>query len=109
MSDIAISPMPLMPAAPGGALPATPASSTAAAVEKAAKSFESVLLERLMEEMQRTVPDDGLLDSPAVAQSQSMMWMFLSQDIAANGGIGLWKDLARQFAPAAKPAVEAAK
>ncbi len=38
------------------------------AAEKAAKDFESVLLYKLMEEMNRTVPESGLFESGATRQ-----------------------------------------
>jgi Rod binding domain-containing protein len=68
-----------------------------AAVEKAARDFESVLLHRLFEEMRRTIPDSGLLESGANDQVQGMFWMYMAQDVAAKGGIGLAKELTLQF------------
>jgi Rod binding domain-containing protein len=68
-----------------------------AAVDKAASDFESVLLHRLFEEMRRTIPESGLLESNGNEQIQGMFWMYMAQDVAAKGGIGLAKELARQF------------
>ncbi|MCX5682513.1 MAG: rod-binding protein [Planctomycetota bacterium] len=67
------------------------------AVEKAARDFESVLLHRLFEEMRRTIPDSGLLESGTNDQVQGMFWMYMAQDVAAKGGIGMAKELTRQF------------
>jgi len=63
----------------------------------AARDFEAVLLHRLMEAMRQTVPEAGLLSSPATRQMESLFWFYLSQEVARKGGIGLWKDLARNL------------
>jgi Rod binding domain-containing protein len=68
-----------------------------AAIEKTARDFESVLLYRVFEEMRRSVPDSGLLDSGSSDQVQGMFWMFLAQDVASKGGLGLAKELTRQL------------
>ena len=68
-----------------------------AALEKTARDFESVLLHRVFEEMRRSVPESGLLDSGTSDQVQGLFWMYLAQDVAAKGGIGLAKELSRQF------------
>ena len=82
------------------------------AVEQAAKGFESVLLEKLMDSMQETIPDSGLLGDGTSKQVQGMFWSFLAQDMANKGGIGLWKELYRQWTQhgaAAPPATGAAE
>ena len=61
--------------------------------EEAAKDFESVLLNQLMQEMSRTIPDSGLTSSGASKQIQSMFWSFLAEEVADNGGLGLWRDI----------------
>lgn len=63
---------------------------------QAAKDFESVLLHQVLREMRKTVPDSGLLSDGTSEQMQSMFWMFLSQHMADQGGLGLWKDIYRQ-------------
>ena len=68
-------------------------------VEKVAHDFESVLLQKVFEEMRRTVPESGLLESPESEQIQGLFWTYLAQDVADKGGIGLWKELARQLQP----------
>jgi len=64
---------------------------------QAAKDFEAVLLNKLMEAMQATVPESGLLEDGTSKQIQSIFWSYLSQDVADKGGMGLWKDLYRQL------------
>jgi len=66
---------------------------------QAAKDFESVLLYKVMEEMKRSIPESGLLDSGATQQVQDMFWFYLAQDVCQKGGIGLWRQIAAQFQP----------
>ena len=61
-----------------------------AAVE-AAKGFESVLLGKLMESMKATIEESGLFDDGASGQVNDIFYMFLAEDLAKRGGIGLWK------------------
>ncbi|MCP4377247.1 MAG: hypothetical protein GY794_13860 [bacterium] len=79
--------------------------------EQAAKDFESVLINQLMQEMARTVPDSGLTSSSVSKQIQGMFWSFLSEEVADNGGMGLWKDIQKYCLPsetadASAPTVE---
>ena len=67
------------------------------AIEKTAKDFESVLLQKIMEEMRQTVPDSGLLECDSNDQIQGIFWMGMSQELGKQGGLGLWKQLARQM------------
>lgn len=66
-------------------------------IKKLAKDFEGVLLHKVMDEMQKTIPDSGMFSSAATKQMKGMFWMFLSQSVADNGGIGLAKQLTRDF------------
>ena len=65
--------------------------------EKIAKDFESVLLYKLMEQMQRTVGESGLLSSGISKQVKGIFWFYLAQEVADSGGLGLWKDIYRQI------------
>lgn len=81
-------------------------------IEKAAKGFEAIFLNKIFEEMERTIPKSGLLDSAITKQVQGMFWFYLAQDMADKGGVGLWKDIQKQmmtqYSPSAetKPTVE---
>jgi flagellar protein FlgJ len=66
-------------------------------IRQAAHDFESVLIQRMMEDMRRTVPESGLLDSGVTDQVQGLFWMYLAQDVSNKGGLGLWRELERQF------------
>ena len=66
---------------------------------RVAKDFESVLLNKLMEAMQATVPESGLLEDGTSKQVQAIFWNYLSRDVADKGGMGLWKDIYRQLSP----------
>ena len=73
-------------------------------IEKAAKDFESVLIHKLMEEMSRTVGESGLLGDGITKQVQGMFWMYLSQEVAQQGGLGLWKNIQTDMKSAAQAA-----
>jgi flagellar protein FlgJ len=80
-------------------------------LQRAARDFESIFLHKIMEEMRRTVPESDLLDSGMGDQVQGMFWFYLAQDMADKGGLGLWKELARQVQqmtgdPSPQPKVE---
>ncbi len=66
-------------------------------LKEAAEGFESVFLEKLLQEMRKTIPKSGLLDSPISDQMNDMFWSFLSKDLAKNGGIGLSGEVYRQM------------
>ena len=73
------------------------------AAMQAAKDFESVLLNKLMEAMQRTIPESGLLGNGITKQVQGLFWYYLSQEVADAGGTGLWRDIYRDITGAAPP------
>jgi Rod binding domain-containing protein len=58
-----------------------------------ARDFESVLLTRLMDQMKDTIGDWGFEKDGSSSQIQGIFWLYLSQDVANNGGMGLWKDI----------------
>ena len=65
--------------------------------KKIARDFEGVLLNKVMEEMRNSVPESGLLEDESSKQTQSLFWMYLSQDVANKGGLGLWKQIYEQM------------
>jgi len=69
------------------------AGSSEAQKEKFAKDFESVFISKLLDEMKNTVGDWGLEKDSVTKQVNGMFWMYLSQDMANNGGFGMWKDI----------------
>ena len=69
-----------------------------AAIERAAKDFESVLLGKLLESMKDSVGDWGGMTDGVGKQVYDIFWQYLAKDIADNGGIGLWKDIQRSMA-----------
>jgi Rod binding domain-containing protein len=75
-------------------------SKSAATTEQAAKDFESVLLNKLLQEMQQTIPKSGLLDDNASDQVQDIFWFYMAQDLSSKGGLGLWKQVYKEFQPA---------
>jgi Rod binding domain-containing protein len=60
---------------------------------QSAKDFESIFIYKLLEEMKNTISDWGFEKDEASKQVQGIFWLYLAQDIAENGGFGLWKDV----------------
>ena len=58
-----------------------------------AKDFESVLLSKLLDEMKNTIGHWGFEKNGLSRQVQGIFWLYLAQDIASKGGLGLWKDI----------------
>jgi Rod binding domain-containing protein len=58
-----------------------------------ARDFESVLINKMLDEMKNTIGDWGFEKDGPSNQVQGIFWMYLARDIANNGGIGLWKDI----------------
>ena len=84
-------------AAPSAGANAQGSAADAARLKKVANDFESVFLHKLMEEMQKTVPESGLLEDTGSEQVRSMFWFNLAQDISQRGGLGLGQELYRQM------------
>ena len=61
--------------------------------EEVAKDFESVLLNKVFDEMQNTIGDWGFEKDGPFKQVQGIFNLFLARDTANKGGIGLWKDI----------------
>ncbi len=66
--------------------------------KKAAKSFESILLVRLLEQMNKTVVKWDGEDDPAAGQIQSLFGMLMANHLSEAGGIGLWKQVYKDMA-----------
>jgi len=58
-----------------------------------AKDFESVLLNKMLDQMKNSIGDWGFEKDGPSNQVQGIFWLYLARDIANNGGIGLWKDI----------------
>ena len=61
--------------------------------EQIAKDFESVLLNKMLDQMKNTIGNWGFEKDGPSNQVQGIFWLYLARDIANNGGIGLWKDI----------------
>jgi len=61
--------------------------------KRAAKDFESVLLNRLLDEMKNTIGGWGLDEDGAAEQIHGIFWLCLARQLANDGGLGLWKDI----------------
>ena len=68
-------------------------------MEKVARDFESVFVNKLFESMRKGVPKSGLLDSSAMKMYQSLMDQELAKLMSERKGMGIgemvYKDLSR--------------
>jgi Rod binding domain-containing protein len=96
VSDTSFSIPPLPPASLEAGLGSLRARPTEGKGEAAAKDFESVLLHKLLEAMDRTVPRSGLFDSGISGQVRGMFWYYLAEELSSQGGLGLWRQLHEQ-------------
>ena len=58
-----------------------------------AKDFESIFINKLLDEMNNTVGDWGFEKDGAFEQAEGIFRLYLARDIAEQGGFGLWKDI----------------
>jgi len=65
--------------------------------QQAAKDFESVLINRILEQMGRTIGQWGFEKDGVSKQVWGLFWFSLAQELAKQGGFGLWKDLCRFY------------
>lgn len=70
-----------------------PNNATDAAKKKFAMDFESVFVNKLVDEMKNTVQDLNDEKDGADQQAEGLFWMFLGQSVGSKGGLGLWKDI----------------
>ncbi len=61
--------------------------------KQVAKDFESVFINKLLDEMKNTIGGWGFEEDGTSRQVQGIFWLYLARDIANKGGFGLWKDL----------------
>lgn len=60
---------------------------------QSAKDFESVFINKLLDEMKNTVGDWGEEKDGPAQQVDGIFWLYLARDIADQGGFGMWKDI----------------
>ena len=68
-----------------------------------AKDFESVFVNKLLDEMRKTVGDWGFEKDGTSKQIDGLFSMFLAQDISNNGGLGLWKEIYKSLTDREQP------
>lgn len=61
--------------------------------ERLAKEFESLIIGRLMDDMDVSISSLGLEDDGASEQIKGIFNFCLAQHIGANGGFGFWKEI----------------
>ncbi len=76
----------------------TSANASDKAKVKAAKDFEGLLIYKLLDEVKNTIPDSGLLGGGAqTRQMQDIFWHYLADELADQGGFGMWKQIYSQI------------
>jgi Rod binding domain-containing protein len=78
-------------------LPSTSPDRSEQKTQQVAKDFESVLLSRLFEQVQKTIGSWDSEDDGTGQQVQGLFWLYLARDVADRGGVGLWKDIYQQL------------
>lgn len=68
-----------------------------AALEAAAKQFESLFVHMMLKAMRETVSEDGLMGGASVRQSEEMLDAQLASHLTRGDGIGLAKPLLAQL------------
>lgn len=88
---------PIPPNVPSACVPSVERGGKGSSAVQVAKDFESVLLTKVVEEMAKTIETTDLADDGAGQQVYDLFYSQLGQDLAAKGGFGLWKQIARQI------------
>jgi Rod binding domain-containing protein len=57
-----------------------------------AKEFEGMFVRHLMNKMKDTIPEDEEEDS-STKQIKGMFWSFLGDEVAKQGGFGMWESI----------------
>jgi flagellar protein FlgJ len=60
-------------------------------MEKVARDFESVFINKLFESMRKGIPKSGLLDSSAMDMYQSMLDQEMAKELSKQKGMGMGK------------------
>lgn len=61
--------------------------------KQAAKDFESVLIGKLLDQVESSIGSLGIEEDGTSSQIKGIFWMYLAHEIADKGGFGLWKDV----------------
>ena len=61
--------------------------------EQFARDFESIFMEKLLDEMKNTIGDWGFEEDAGSKQIQGLFWLNLARDVSGKGGLGLWKEI----------------
>ena len=64
---------------------------------KELKNFESVFINKLLDEMKNTVGNWGFEKDGTSGQVNGIFYLYLARDIANKGGLGLWKQMYRSL------------
>lgn len=73
--------------------PANTEGGSKGAKAQAAKAFEAVFINKLLDAMSNTIGEWGLERDGVSRQIHGMFSLYLAQHIADNGGFGLWREI----------------
>jgi flagellar protein FlgJ len=76
---------------------ASPTAANSANLEKAAKQFEAIFMRQMISSMRSASLSDGVFDSSATEQFQSMADSRTADSLAATGSMGIAELLMKQF------------
>lgn len=58
-----------------------------------AKQFEAIFINKLLDQMTKSINEINPDKDPSSKQVNSIFNMFLSRHVSQNGGMGMWKDI----------------
>ena len=63
--------------------------------KQVARDFESVLIGKLLDQVESSIGSLGFEEDPDLVggQIKGIFWMYLAREIGDKGGFGLWKDV----------------
>jgi Rod binding domain-containing protein len=70
--------------------------------EQVAKGFESILINKILDEMKNATGQWGFEKDEASRQVDGLYTLYLSDFVAKNGGLGLWKEIYESLFPSAR-------
>jgi len=71
--------------------------------KQAAKDFEAVFINKLLDEMKVDAQSWGFEENDSREQIQGIFNFYLSTHLAQNGGLGLWKDIYKSLTNLTQP------
>ena len=61
------------------------------------QGFETLMLNKLFDEMEKTIDDSGLMSGSTSGQIRGLYWMFMAEEMSKQGGIGIGDEVYKQL------------